>query len=331
MAITYNPDKDIPDLSGKVIVITGGTAGVGKEAIIKLAKHNPAHIYFTGRNVQAANSLIDEVNATTTASNGNTKITFIPCDQTSLRSVRDAAKQLLAKSQNLIDVLICNAGVMAVAPALSKDGYEVQFAINHLAHALFVKLCIPALQNARARNKGSAGHGRIVVTSSLAYRGAPEGVGGIDFANLKTAQGGVGGPAMMAKYTLYSQSKLANVLHASELARRYPELTVVAIHPGVVAATELMGHMNWIDRFVVKMAVRNYEHFTLEEGAYNTLWAATTTQTTGKAGQGGLSLESGGFYEPVGKPLEHTKLSGDEALAGKLWEWTEKEIEGYLQ
>ncbi|KLJ06496.1 hypothetical protein EMPG_10093 [Blastomyces silverae] len=145
-------------------------------------------------------------------------------------------------------------------------------------------------------------------------------------------QGGVGGPAMLAKYTLYSQSKLANVLHAAELARRYPELTVAAIHPGVIASTALMRHMNCIDQFVVKMAVRNLEHFSPQEGAYNTLWAATTTtEITGTAGQEGVSLESGGLYEPVGKPLEHTKLSGDEALAGKLWEWTEKEIEGYLQ
>ncbi|KAL2381879.1 hypothetical protein RJZ90_003642 [Blastomyces dermatitidis] len=235
-------------LSGKVIVITGGTAGVGKEAILKLAQHNPAHIYFTGRNVQAVNSLIDE--------------------------------------------------------------------------------------NARAKNKGAAGHGRIVVTSTPGFRGAPEGVGGIGFAGLKKMQGGVGGPAMLAKNTLYSQNKLANVLHAAELAMRYPELPVAASHPGVIASTELMGHMNFIDRLVVKLAVRNFESYSLQEGVYNTLWAAmttTTTQATGTAGQEGASLESGGLCEAVGKPLAHTKLSADEALAGKLWEWTEKEIERYLQ
>ncbi|EGE84463.1 oxidoreductase [Blastomyces dermatitidis ATCC 18188] len=265
-------------LSGKVIVITGGTAGVGKEAILKLAQHNPAHIYFTGRNVQAVNSLIDEVNAittsTTTTNDGNSILTFIPCDQTSLSS------------------------------------------------------------NARAKNKRAAGHGRIVVTSTPGFRGAPEGVGGIGFAGLKKMQGGVGGPAMLAKNTLYSQNKLANVLHAAELAMRYPELPVAASHPGVIASTELMGHMNFIDRLVVKLAVRNFESYSLQEGVYNTLWAAmttTTTQATGTAGQEGASLESGGLCEAVGKPLAHTKLSADEALAGKLWEWTEKEIERYLQ
>ncbi|KAL2373198.1 oxidoreductase [Blastomyces gilchristii SLH14081] len=244
-------------LSGKVIVITGGTAGVGKEEILKLAQHNPAHIYFTGRNVQAVNSLIDEVNAittsTTTTNDGKSILTFIPCDQTSLSSVQ-------------------------------RTGQKQR-------------------------------RGRIVVTSTPGFRGAPE----IGFAGLKKMQGGVGGPAMLAKNTLYSQNKLANVLHAAELARRYPELPVAASHPGVIASTELMGHMNFIDRLVVKLAVRNFESYSLQEGVYNTLWAAmttTTTQATGTAGQEGASLESGGLCEAVGKPLAHTKLSVDEALAG---------------
>ncbi|EEH10258.1 oxidoreductase [Histoplasma capsulatum G186AR] len=327
MSITYNPENDIPDLSGKVIVITGGTAGVGKEAIKQLIKHNPAHIYFTGRNVQAANSLIDEIKATT--NNGNC-ITFVACDQTSLHSVRDAAQVLLAKSGNLIDVLICNAGVMAVQPALSKDGYEIQFAINHLAHAMLVKLCLPALQNARAKSGGGSGHGRIVITSSLAFREAPKKTG-IDFEGLKETQGGVSGPAMLAKYTLYSQSKLANVLHGSELARRYPELTVASVHPGVIMSTELMDHMNCVDRFVVKMAVRNFLHVGLQEGSYNTLWAATTTRIAKTGEDDAGFLKSGGIYHPVGTPIPHTPLSGDEALAKKLWEWTEKELEGYLK
>ncbi|OJD20450.1 hypothetical protein ACJ73_08216 [Blastomyces percursus] len=281
MAITYNPDNDIPDLSGKAI---------------------------------AANSLIDEVHANTTTNDGNSIVTFIPCDQTSLSSVRDAAKLLLAKSQNLIDILICNAGVMAILPALSQDAYEIQFAINHLAHAPLVQLCIPALQNARAKNDGAAGHGRIVVTVGGAWLGwgAPEEVGGIDFTGLKKMQGGVGGPAMLAKYTLYSQSKLANVLHAAELARRYPELRRCYPSGG-----------DCVD------GADGAHEFHRPVGGENGCEELRALQFAG--GQEKVSLESGGLYEPVGKLLAHTELSADEALAGKLWEWTEKEIEGYLQ
>lgn len=121
MTLGYDPDRDIPDLTGKVFLITGGayslsttlryatdsspsgTAGLGKETISQLAKHSPKHIYFTGRNKQAAEAVISEIKTT------SPNITFIPCDQTSLGSVSQAAKTFLEKSGNQLDVLICNA------------------------------------------------------------------------------------------------------------------------------------------------------------------------------------------------------------------------------
>jgi len=192
---TYTPDKDIPDLTGKVFLTTGGrfssqdnilitllllivsksgTSGIGRESILQLAKHNPKHIYFTGRNTQAADAVITE------AKSSSPNVTFIPCDQTSLYSVSEAAKSFLQKSGNELDVLICNASIMAIPPGVSKDRYEIQFAINHLAHSLLIKLCISALQKT-ATEKGDA---RIVSVTSLAFRETA--AAGIVFKDLKS-------------------------------------------------------------------------------------------------------------------------------------------------
>ena len=113
-------------------------------------------------------------------------MTFIPCDQTSFSSVFQAAKIFLEKSENQLDILICNAGVMAIPPGLSKDGYEIQFATNHLAHALLIKLCLPAL----LRSAEEHGDARILSVTSLAFQRAPK--QGIIFEDLRTSQKNLG-------------------------------------------------------------------------------------------------------------------------------------------
>ena len=137
-------------------------------------------MYFTGRNTETAEAVI------TACKSASSNITFILCDQTSLNSVSQTAKLVLEKSGNQLDILICNAGVMAVPPGVSKDGYEIQFAINHLAHALLIKLCLPALLKA-AEEKGDA---RIVSVTSLGFKAAPK--EGIIFKYLKTSQENLG-------------------------------------------------------------------------------------------------------------------------------------------
>jgi len=104
---------------------------------------------------------------------------------------------------------------VAKPPALSEDGYEIQFAVNHLAHALIIKTLLPALLKSASKPNSDV---RIVNLTSAAWRGAPS--GGIRFASLNTTQ-----PGFIGHWFRYSQSKLANIVYASELARRYPEIT----------------------------------------------------------------------------------------------------------
>ncbi|KAI4176758.1 MAG: hypothetical protein LQ343_000851 [Gyalolechia ehrenbergii] len=298
----YNPATDIPDLSKKTFLITGGTNGLGKQSILTLSKHSPEHIYFTGRNAKAADDIISQTK--TVAPNAH--LTFIECDQLSLASVQVAAQSFLSQASKL-DVLIANAGVMATDAALSKDGYENQFATNHIAHALLVKLLLPTLESTASK----AGEARVLFLTSLGFMYPfPDGV---QFNALKTTQDF--GPG--SQWARYGQSKLANVQYPAELARRYPDITWLSLHPGTVN-TDIIGRLKPDEKELVYQM--NKVIVEPEEGVYNTCWAATTKKS---------DLVNGELYLPVGQKGEHTKQSADKELQGKLWAWTQEELRAF--
>ncbi|KAJ7129563.1 oxidoreductase [Mycena epipterygia] len=298
----FNPATDIPDLTGKVIFVTGGTGGIGKESVLALAKHNPERIYFSGRDGERAASIIAQIKSTAPS----VAPVFLECDLTSLASVEKAAKQIVSESERL-DIVICSAGVMHVPPALTKEGYEVHFGVNHIAHALFIKLLLPTLlRTAEAPNSDV----RIVFVTSGGFALHPG--GGILFDNLRTTQ------ASLLQNARYGQSKLANILYPAELARRFPQITSVSIHPGVVR-TELFAKLDGFTK-ALSIMTNPFSMLTPAEGAHSQLWAATV----GKA-----KIVNGAFYEPVGKPGRHARKSQSQKLTTKLWEWTEEELAGY--
>ena len=131
-----------------------------------MAKHGPAHIYFTGGNQQSADIVAKECKDQAPS----VGITFIECDQTSLYSVDHTTKVFLPGSQRL-DVLICNAGVMAPPAGMTKDSYEIQFGINHLAPTLIIKALLPVLQ----RTAAEKGEARIVIVSPQGFKYLPPG------------------------------------------------------------------------------------------------------------------------------------------------------------
>jgi len=309
--IKFNRASDIPDQSGRVFLITGGTTGLGASSISFLASHNPAHIYFSGRNKARANELISKI----AIASPSTKVTFIECDLASLASVQSAAKQFLSSSDRL-DVLMCNAGIMAVPNDVSKDGYEIQFATNHLGHALLMKLLLPVMLDTASQPNADV---RIVNLSSVAYKQNVPSTG-IEFSKLKTKGANYGSFFSFNKWVCYGQSKLANLLYATELAAHHPSITSVAVHPGFIK-TDLFASTNFMDRQVVNI-ISGGNWLDTEQGAYNQTWAATTKKE---------NLVNGAYYEPVGvKTTPSTKLGRDRALAKELWEWTEKELKAWV-
>ena len=195
---------------------------------------------------------------------------------------------------------------MAQPPALSKDGYEVQFAVNHLAHALIINSLLPALQEATKKPNSDV---RIAILTSTGFAFHPK--EGIQFSTLDTVQDfGAGGP-----WLRYGQSKLANVVYARALARRYPNITTASIHPGVVA-TELVANTRFRDWLLIQVTQLG-QTMKVEDGVLNQLWLAV----------GGKKEDflNGALYLPVG--VESNKMVGkvgmSDKLATDLWKWTE--------
>ena len=301
-SVPFNPEQDIPSLEGKVILVTGGNIGLGNQCILEYARHKPSLIWLAARNTEKAQAAADELCQQVP----DAPIRPLAMDLSSLNSVATAARTVAAESQRL-DILMLNAGIMATPPGLTQDGYELQFGINYLGHALLAKLLFPLLEKTAAIPDADV---RVIIISSDAYAHAPK--GGILFDTLRTNADNLG------TFARYGQSKLAMILWVRYGATKCPQFTLASIHPGVVR-TNLLSRATgspWIVRTIGKAASCVFT--TVEQGVRNQLWASVSKD-----------VKSGEYYEPVGVGGVVSPLRQDDVLGQKVWEWTEKELERF--
>lgn len=188
---------------------------------------------------------------------------------------------------------------------VTKEGYEQQFGVNHMGHALLTRLLMPTLEKTAAEPGSDV---RVVFTTSLGHRFAKS--PGIDFDTLKTTQ------EELTTWARYGQSKLANILYASELARQHPNIIFASCHPGIVN-TDL--YHTYFSNPILKTAESIGLLFakTPAQGALCQLWAATAPKS---------DVVSGEYFEPVGISGKGSSLAKNAKLREMLWEWTEKEL-----
>ncbi|KAF3343747.1 putative oxidoreductase like protein [Verticillium longisporum] len=302
-SVSFNPDDNIPSLKGKVIFVTGGTSGLGKESILQLAKHNPSAICLGARNLNKARETIKEIQKQVP----NAPIQPVEIDLASFSSIA-AGAEAFKKDHSRLDILMLNGGVMMPPAATTKDGYEIQFGTNHMGHALLTKLLLPTLLSTAEKPDSDV---RVVVLSSGAHNVAPS--EGIVWDTLKTKGEGMSAGAK------YGQSKLANILFAKELAKRYPQLTVSSIHPGIVNTnlTSPASNNSLFWKITMKV-VYSLIGLDVAKGTLNQLWASVAE-----------TVKSGEYYQPVGIAGKGSKLTENVTLAEGLWKWTEEEIKNY--
>lgn len=279
-------------LEGQVAVVTGANTGIGRVTAHELAKGG-ARVILACRTEAKAMPVLEAIKQQT----GNQAIGFVPLDLSSLASVKACAQKLLAEEPK-INLLINNAG-LAGTQGLTEDGYEIAFGVNHLGHFLLTELLLPRLKESAPA--------RIVNVASRANLKAK----GIDFSVLREK----------TKHTTglpeYSVSKLANVIHAKELAKRLEGtgVTTYSLHPGVVASDvwrEVPAPVRW---FMKLFMISN------EEGAKTTLYCATDP---GEAQNAGL------YYDKC-KVTAANPIADDQALAKKLWDYSEEAVAAYLK
>jgi NAD(P)-dependent dehydrogenase (short-subunit alcohol dehydrogenase family) len=276
------------DLAGKVFLVTGATEGIGKAAALEFAQRG-ATMTLVGRSKEKSERVLAEL----IAQSGNPKLDLLLGDLSKLADLRAIAAAFKSKHERL-DVLVNNAGALFQTKQLSADGFEMTFALNHLAYFVLTTELLDLLK----KTPGS----RVVNTSSGAHY-----TGKIDFDDLaRRPSGRVGFPG-------YGDSKLANILFTRELARKLAGSggTANCFHPGFVRTG--FGQNN--GGFIASAISVGGALFarTPQKGAETLVWLATSPEAAAFHGE----------YFHDKKVAKTTALGKDDALAEKLWKFTE--------
>lgn len=300
--MTWN-EKDVPDESGRVAIVTGSNTGLGYDTARVLAARG-ARVILAVRDTAKGEQAAARIRGLSAAA----EVTVHKLDLGSLASVRTAAAEL-GDAYPRIDLLINNAGVMYPPKQTTADGFELQFGTNHLGHFALTGLLLNNMLNV----EGS----RVVAVASIAHNIRAK----IDFDDLQWES------RRYDRVAAYGQSKLANLMFTYDLQRRLAaaaktngaKTIAVAAHPGV-AATELVRHVpgaslpgvSWLSGRLLN---------TSELGALPTLRAATDP-----AVRGGQYYGPDGFKELRGYPVLVTSnaQSNDKAVQERLWSVSEK-------
>ncbi|MCB2060190.1 MAG: oxidoreductase [Novosphingobium sp.] len=283
-------DKDVTDQSGKCFVVTGANTGIGLGAAKVLAARG-ARVLLGCRDKAKAEEAMSLIRGQTPGAD----VAYLPLDLADLASVRTAAE--IAAAEPRIDVLLNNAGVMFPPLSRTKQGFELQFGVNHLGPFALTALLLPKL--------GETAGSRVVVTSSLAHQR-----GNIEWDDLNAERS-------YSRAQRYSDSKLANMLHFFELDRRLrasgAAVTAIGCHPGV-AATELM---RYAGPFRVFTPLFGLLLNNADQGAWPALQAAVDPSTEPGGYYGPQSM--GGMKGPSAQAVR-TQAAQDREMAGRLWD-----------
>jgi retinol dehydrogenase-12 len=273
-------------MDGKLVLITGGTAGIGKQSAIALLQMG-AQVVIVGRNPEKTKAVVEELKTRT----GSAKVDSLLADLSSLGEIRALAAEFKARFPRL-DVLLNNAGGMNPARSTTVDGYERTMATNHLGYFLLANELLPLLEK--------SGPARIVNVASDAHKG-----GRLDFDDLMAEKS-------YFHFRQYSRSKAANILFTRELARRLAgkNVTVNCLHPGFVASDFLSkgGFWGFIKPIAYLFAINEVD------GAKTSVYLASSPEVEGVTGK----------YFVKCKATRPTAFCEDDEAAKRLWELSEK-------
>ncbi|KAF0329258.1 short-chain dehydrogenase [Colletotrichum asianum] len=313
--------ENIPDLSGKVYIVTGANSGVGKETGQLLYSKN-AKVYVAARSETKANDAIAAIREAWPGSTGS--LEFLHLDLSDLGNVRTAAQHFLAQEERL-DALINNAAIQALKDTKGEtktaQGHEMHLGVNVLGPFLFTRLLTPILKATASKPGTGKGAVRVVWVSSMGTETIGEKSRGLspDYVDYWP---------LMSPLERYGLSKAGNWLHGVEFARRHATdgIMSVPVNPGHLSS-ELYREAG----FVFRAALKAMALYPPVYGAYVELFGAVSSDLTMK--------DSGSWVVPWGRlyPIREDLLEatrpeekGGNGHAAKFWDWSEEQVKGFL-
>jgi NAD(P)-dependent dehydrogenase (short-subunit alcohol dehydrogenase family) len=284
---------DAPDQTGRTALVTGANSGLGLQTTLALAR-NGARVLMACRDRERGQAALQQVQTQVPGA----QVELVELDLAALGSVQAAADDVQARTATL-DLLVDNAGVMATPRLRTADGFELQLGTNHLGHFALTGRLLPLLLAAPAP--------RVVVVSSGAHR-----MGAMRFEDLQSERS-------YSRWGAYGQSKLANLLFARELGRRYATVVVAAAHPGYAATHLQNGHGSSLLAGVMKVGNAVLAQSD-EGGALPSVYAATMPDVRTGDYWGPGVLELRGAPKRVGR----SAAASDDAMAQRLWAESER-------
>lgn len=285
------------DARNLTAIVTGGASGIGLETARVLALRK-AHVIIAARNMEAANAAKELI----LKDNETARVDVLKLDLCSFKSIRAFVDNFNALNVPL-NILINNAGVMFCPFQLSGDGIEMQFATNHIGHFLLTNLL---LEKMKQTARGAGTQGRIINLSSIAHVHTYD--DGIRFDKINDSIG-------YSDKRAYGQSKLANILHANELARRLQEegvnITANSVHPGLIM-TPLMRHSAFLMRILQVFSYFLWKN--VPQGAATTCYVALHPSLKGVTGK----------YFVDCNEMQPSAFARDAALGRELWDFSNK-------
>ncbi|KAJ7145707.1 NAD(P)-binding protein [Mycena epipterygia] len=316
----FNPLKDIPSLSGKVAIVTGGNRGMGFQLTQQLA-NNGAKVYLAARSSESAKAAITRMETENPKLQGKNQIVFLHLDLGTLKGAQTAAQQYLTLESRL-DILIHNAALQSHDFEKTADGLEDCFAVNHMAPFVFNQGLLPLLISTSKEEKSDV---RVVAIASAVHGFAPSGGKFSTIEEINDPLGPIKSPnGLKNRYSRYARSKLANILFAKELQKHFDAASSTAISmsidPGGVATETVLENQKSVPIIgsVLKFAIGKLARTPLD-GAATALFAATSPTVRTKSDQ-----FKGAFIADFGVIAKPSKDAQSPELATKLWTSTEE-------
>ncbi|KAF8067664.1 hypothetical protein FPV67DRAFT_1625788 [Lyophyllum atratum] len=312
----FNPSTDLVDLKGKVVIVTGGNAGIGYATVQHLARAG-AKVYLAARNEERAMTAITKLQEEGLGP-GNGEVVWLQLDLSDPRDAKKSAEEFLLKERRL-DILVNNAALLSAPYEKTPDGLTVMVTVNYVSPFVFTRTLLPRLTETAREPDSDV---RIVNLTSITYKMVPSSVSfkSVEDFNVTYSR------HLLPGFARYAHSKFMTLLWTKELQKRISAadspapITVMALHPGGVDTFS----QNWpfprFSKWLVGLAIADPVR-----GAYNSVFAAASKRVAENK-----DLYKGAYLEssPTGRVADVGKLMADGDLAAQLWGTTQEFLRG---